>query len=121
MKQPTKHTRWYHIDATTGKKIIRKFGVNETPPPPWKRGTGPHSPEVRAKLEAHIAKTFKGVPKSAEQRKKMSEAATGKKFSASHRASMRKRWANERKEKKARTQEAFALAAQFGRELNKTQ
>ena len=119
-KKATHHTRWHHVDATTGKKIIRKFSVDATPPAPWIRGTGPHSPEVKAKLEAHIAKTFKGVPKSAEQRKKMSEAATGKKFSPQHRASMRKRWANERKHKKAKTQEAFELAAQFGRELNKT-
>lgn len=118
MKQPTKHTRWFHVDPQTGKKIIRKFGVNETPPPPWARGTGPHSPAVRAKLEAHIAKTFTGKPKSAEQRKKMSDAAMGKKFSAEHRANMRKRWANERMHKKAKTQEAFELAAQFGKELN---
>jgi len=118
MKQPTKHTRWFHIDPQTGKKVIRKFDVDANPGAPWQRGTGPHSPEARAKLQAHVAKTFKGVPKSAEQKQKMSDSAKGKKFSASHRASMRKRWANERKEKKLRTQEAFRLAAQFGKELN---
>ena len=118
MKQPTKHTRWFHIDPQTGKKIIRKFDVDATPPSPWQRGTGPHSPEARAKLQAHVAKTFKGVPKSAEQKQKMSDSAKGKKFTKEHRASMRKRWARERSEKLARTQEAFRLAAQFGKELN---
>jgi hypothetical protein len=118
MKQPTKHTRWFHIDPQTGRKVIRRFDVDATPPSPWQRGTGPHSPEARAKLQAHVEKTFKGVPKSAEQKKKMSDAAKGKKFSASHRASMRRRWANRRKDIEAKTKEAFALAAQFGQEAN---
>ena len=115
-KKATHHTRWHHVDATTGKKIIRKFSVDATPPAPWIRGTGPHSPEVKAKLEAHIAKTFKGVPKSAEQRKKMSEAALGKKFTKEHRKNMSKSWAGKRKEKALRTKEAFKLASQIGKD-----
>lgn len=121
MKQPTKHKRYFHIDPQSGRKVIRKFDVDVTPPPPWQRGTGPHAPEVLAKVQAHIARTFKGVPKSDEQKRKMSEAAMGKKKSKSHRANMRKRWKTERIDKVNKTKEAFELAAQFGRELNKTQ
>lgn len=107
MKQPKQHTRWFYIDEQTGHKVIRKFSVDATPPSPWARGTGPHSPEVRAKLEAHIAKNFTGKPKSAEQKKKMSDAAMGKKFSPQHRANMRKRWANERKQKQQNIIDAY--------------
>tara|TARA_R110000868_G_scaffold409087_1_gene693990 strand:+ start:291 stop:620 length:330 start_codon:yes stop_codon:yes gene_type:complete len=99
MKQPPKHTRWHHVDSVTGKKIIRQFEVNATPPAPWIRGTGPHSPEVLAKVQAHIAKTFKGVPKSAEQKEKMSDAKLGTKFTEEHRQNMSISWNAERREK----------------------
>ena len=108
MKQPKQHTRWFYIDPQTGHKVIRKFSVDATPPAPWARGTGPHSPEVLAKVQAHIAKTFKGVPKSADQRKKMSDSAKGKKFSKEHRANMTLRWAKRRQDKAQAIKDAYA-------------
>ena len=108
MKQPKKHKRWFHIDPQSGHKVIRKFDIDVTPPPPWQRGTGPHAPEVLAKVQAHIARTFKGVPKPAEQKRKMSEAALGKKKSTQHRANMRKRWKTERVAKVNKVKEAYA-------------
>ena len=110
MKQPTKHTRWYHIDATTGKKIIRKFDVDATPPSPWQRGTGPHSPEAKAKLQAHVAKTFTGKPKSAEQKQKMRDAKLGKRFTPDHCAKIAKAWEDKRTVRRERNQEAMRIA-----------
>ena len=118
MKKATKHTRWHHVDPVTGVKVIRRFGVNETPPSPWVRGTGPHSAEALAKIQAHIEKSFKGVPKSANQRAKMSQAKLGKKFTAEHRKKLADSWQGKREAKRLRTIEAFALAAQYGKELH---
>ena len=113
MKKPTQHTRWYHVDPVTGRKVIRRFGVNETPPPPWQRGTGPHSPDAKAKILAHIEKTFKGVPKSVNQREKMSQAHLGNKFTAEHKAKLSASWKGKREERRLRTIEAFKMASEI--------
>ena len=118
MKKPTQHTRWYHIDPVTGVKTIRRFGVKETPPAPWKRGTGPHSPEAKAKIQAHIEKSFKGVPKTEIQRERMRQAHLGRKFTAEHKAKLSASWKGKREMQRIRTIEAFKLAAEMGRELS---
>ena len=115
MKQPTNHTRWHYFDHT-GKKIIKRFPIGVTPPSPWQRGTGPHSPEVYAKIINHIESTFKNKPKSDEQRAKMSAAHKGVKKSPEHCANIAKAHARRRKEKRERIQEAYRIASEIGRD-----
>ena len=115
MKQPTNHKR-YHMFKPDGTKVIKKFPIDATPGEPWQRGTGPHSPEVYAKLVEHIDKNFKGKPKSDEQRKKMSQAHKGVKKTPEHCANIAKAHARRRKEKQARIQEAYRIASEIGRD-----
>jgi|TARA_R110000764_G_scaffold37749_2_gene83833 hypothetical protein len=118
MKKPTQHTRWHHVDPQTGQKVIRRFSVDATPPAPWVRGTGPHSAEALAKIKENNEKHFKGVPKSDNQKEKMSQAKLGRKFSAEHRKKLADGWKGKREYKRLRTIEAFKLAAEMGRELS---
>jgi len=104
------HKRWYHIDPDTGKKVIRNFDVDATPPPPWKRGTGPHSDEARKKCLEANRKHFKGKPKSAEQREKMRQAKLGKRFTPEHCAKIAKAWEDKRVERRERHIEAMRIA-----------
>ena len=110
MKKATQHSRWYRIDPQTGQKIIRRFSVDATPPSPWVRGTGPHSPEARAKILYNNRLHFKGVPKSANQKQKMSNTKLGKKFTAAHRKKLAESWKGKREAKRLRTIEAFKIA-----------
>lgn len=110
MRDSMRHTRWHKFDPQTGKKIIRNFGVDATPPSPWMRGTGPHSPEAYAKTVENNRKHFKGKPKSAEQKQKMREAKLGKKFSPEHCAKIAKAWEQKRVEKRERHMEAMQIA-----------
>ncbi len=105
-----KHTRWYHIDPQTGKKVIRNFDVDATPPSPWKRGTGPHTPEARQKTIEANRKHFLGKPKSEEQKQKMREAKLGKKFTPEHCAKIAKAWEDKRTVRRERNQEAMQIA-----------
>ena len=116
MKQPHHHTRWYHFDPITNQKVIKRFPIGVEPGLPWMRGTGPHSAEAYAKLVDHIDKTFKGQPKSKEQRKKMSEAHTGVKKSPEHCANIAKAHARRRKEKREKIQEAYRIAQEASHE-----
>ena len=125
MKKPTQHTRWHCFNIETDQKIIRRFGVKEPQPTqhdaqftPWVRGTGPHSPEALAKIQAHITRSFKGVPKSEAQREKMRQAKLGRKFTAEHRAKLTASWKGKREYKRLRMIEAYAMAAQMGRALH---
>jgi hypothetical protein len=94
----------------TGKKVIRNFGVDATPPSPWRRGTGPHTPEAYAKTVENNRKHFKNKPKSAEQREKMRQAKLGKKFTKEHCAKIAKAWEDKRIERRERNQEAMRIA-----------
>ena len=105
-----KHTRWYHIDPQSGAKVIRNFGVDETPGDPWRRGTGPHSDEARKKCLEANRKHFKNKPKSAEQREKMRQAKLGKKFTPEHCAKIAKAWEDKRRATRERNQEAMQIA-----------
>lgn len=104
------HTRWYMFCPETGKKIIRRFDVDATPPSPWMRGTGPHSPEAYAKTVENNRKHFKNKPKSAETRQKMRDAKLGKKNSKEHCEKIRQAWEDKRQAKTARNQEAMQIA-----------
>jgi alkanesulfonate monooxygenase SsuD/methylene tetrahydromethanopterin reductase-like flavin-dependent oxidoreductase (luciferase family) len=115
MKQPTNHKR-YHMFQPDGTKVIKRFPIDATPPQPWQRGTGPHSPEVYAKIVDHIDKNFKGKPKSDEQRAKMSQAHKGVKKTPEHCANIARAHAKRRKEKRERIQEAYRIAEEIGRD-----
>ena len=109
-----KHSRFHYFDQL-GNKVIKRFPVGVTPPPPWLPGTGPHSPEAREKIIKHLKERIH-KPKSAETKKRMSEAKLGKKFTPEHRANLRKAQQRLRDEKKARIQEAYMLAQQYAEE-----
>ena len=113
MKKATQHTRWHFIDPQTGKKIIRQFRVDATPPSPWVRGTGPHSAEALVKIKENNKKHFKGVPKPVDQKEKMSQAKLGKKFTVEHRQKLTDGWSERRNKKDLRNQEAFRLMLEF--------
>jgi hypothetical protein len=124
MKKPTQHTRWHCFETATNKKIIRRFSVDETQPTqhsnecsPWIRGTGPHTPEALAKVRAINAEHFKGVPKPANQREKMSQAKLGRKFTKEHRAKLTEAWKGKREFKRLRLIEAYKLAESMAKEL----
>ena len=110
MRDSMRHTRWHKFDPQTGKKIIRNFGVDATPPSPWMRGTGPHSPEAYAKTVENNRKHFKGKPKSAEQKQKMRDAKLGKKFTPEHCAKIAKAWEDKRTVRRERHIEAMRIA-----------
>tara|TARA_R110001632_G_scaffold155992_2_gene274295 strand:+ start:939 stop:1328 length:390 start_codon:yes stop_codon:yes gene_type:complete len=119
MKKPTLHTRWHCFNINTNAKMIRKFGVDETQPTqhnadftPWKRGTGPHSAEARAKCLHYNRLHFKGVPKTDIQKQKMSNTKLGKKFTAEHRKKLSESWKGKREMKRLRTIEAFKIASE---------
>jgi len=125
MKKPTLHTRWHCFNINTNAKVIRKFSVDATQPPqhgdaftPWKRGTGPHSAEARAKILYNNRLHFKGVPKTAIQKQKMSNTKLGKKFTAQHRAKLAESWKGKREMARIRMIEAFKIAEEHGKQLN---
>ena len=81
-----KHHCNYHC-FLSDRKIIKQFppGVIPVDLPnhtPWVRGNGPLSPEARLIITAAIKLATCGVPKSPEQRAKMSAASKGKPKSA---------------------------------------
>ena len=125
MKKPTQHTRWHCFNLATNHKMIRRFPVDEKNPvqhnadfTQWVRGTGPHSAEAKAKIQAHIERSFKGVPKSEEQKEKMRQSHLGRKFTAEHRANMSKSWKGKREYKRLRMIEAYKLAAEMGKQFS---
>ena len=117
MKKATQHSRWHRIDPQSNEKIIRRFPVDATPPAPWIRGTGPHTPEALAKVRAINAEHFKGVPKSANQREKMRQAKLGRKFTKEHRDALLASWKGKREFKRLKMIEAYKLAESMAKEL----
>ena len=125
MKKPTQHTRWHCFNRTTNHKMIRRFPVDEKNPvqhnadfTQWVRGTGPHSAEAKAKIQAHIERSFKGVPKPESQKEKMRQSHLGRKFTAEHKAKLSQSWKGKREYKRLRTIEAFKLAAEMADQIN---
>jgi hypothetical protein len=83
---------WYryhrYIDNV---KVIKNFPVSETPIG-WIRGTGTVDPITLNKLIASNHRNWKGIPKSIEQKEKMSLAKLGKPKSEQHKQSLKKAW-----------------------------
>lgn len=112
-------SRWHCFD-NNGIKYIQKFGVDEIPKQkencsPWARGTGPHTPEALNNIRQSIRRACLGVPKSLEQRRKMSEAKKGVPKSEQHRKNMsaahrRRREKLERENNAGRTEIKFEVS-----------
>ena len=78
--------RWHRY--VNGKKEVKDFPPLSTPlEDDWIKGMGPFSPETLEKLK-QANRQFLGVPKSPEQKQKMSEASKGKPKSLEHRKKM---------------------------------
>lgn len=90
-----KYSRWHRYDSNNV-KYITQCDVDKHPEPisqegytDWRRGTGPHSPEVLIKLTEGIRKACKGVPKKPSTKEKMRQAKLGKPKSEKHKEAMR--------------------------------
>jgi len=75
-----------------GEKPSNDTGFTE-----WKRGTGPFSEVQLNTLRVAVRKACKGVPKTPEQKKKMSLAKLGVPKTAEHKQAMKTAWARRRK------------------------
>ena len=96
MKKQPKYTR-YHRYNSEGVKEIRRYDNGTYPPEvaeegytTWSRGTGPHSPEALVNVRNGIINACKGVPKTPEQKHKMSIAKLGVPKSAEHKENLRR-------------------------------
>lgn len=95
-------TRWHRFDDM-GNKYIKRFETHEDPSTiveegytVWSRGTGPLAPEQYNNVVNAIRKSCKGVPKSEEQKRKMSLAKLGKPKTEEHKKNMSKAWEKRR-------------------------
>ena len=99
----TKSYMRYHRYDTNNVKHIKRFELNEvvpTTPEPgysaWTRGTGPHNPDALNNVQNGVRKACLGIPKSPEQKYKMSIAKLGIPKTEEHKLSMRKSWERRR-------------------------
>lgn len=95
------YTRWHRFDDK-GVKYIKNFPVgtkpiNESGFTDWKRGTGPFSEIQLNTVRIAVRKACKGVPKSPEQKQKMSLAKLGVPKTEAHKQAMKTAWARRRK------------------------
>ena len=97
------YQRWHRFD-NNGVKYIKNYPMGEKPSTPndmgfseWKRGTGPFSPVQLNTLRTAVQKACKGVPKTPEQKQKMSQASLGKPKSEQHKQALKSAWARRRK------------------------
>jgi hypothetical protein len=91
------YSRWYRFDEN-GNKHIKRFPIDFVPENnEWHRGTGPLNPEHRKNVTNALKRQYTGVPKSVEQREKMSKAKLGKPKTEEHKQSMRDAWKRRRK------------------------
>lgn len=111
MKYKGMWSRWHRFDKN-GAKYIRKFGINETPNPliepgytEWRRGTGPLEDEHYKNVTNGVRNACLGVPKTEEQKHKMSLAKLGVPKSEEHRKAMSDAW---KKKRQAKYQQVYA-------------
>ena len=95
------YTRWHRFDDK-GVKYIKNHPVGEKPSndtgfSEWKRGTGPFSEVQLNTLRIAVRKACKGVPKTPEQKQKMSQAKLGVPKTEAHKQAMKTAWARRRK------------------------
>jgi hypothetical protein len=74
-----------------GEKPSSEPGFSE-----WKRGTGPFSEVQLNTLRIAVQKACKGVPKTPEQKQKMSQAKLGVPKTEQHKQAMKTAWARRR-------------------------
>jgi hypothetical protein len=96
----TLYTRWHRFDEH-GVKYIKNHPVGEKPSSEpgfteWKRGTGPFSEVQLNTLRIAVQKACKGVPKTPEQKQKMSQAKLGVPKTEQHKQAMKTAWARRR-------------------------
>jgi len=96
----TLYTRWHRFDDH-GVKYIKNHPVGEKPSSEpgfseWKRGTGPFSEVQLNTLRIAVQKACKGVPKTPEQKQKMSQAKLGVPKTEAHKQAMKTAWARRR-------------------------
>ena len=94
------YTRWHRFDDH-GVKYIKNHPVGEKPSSEpgfseWKRGTGPFSEVQLNTLRIAVQKACKGVPKTPEQKQKMSQAKLGVPKTEQHKQAMKTAWARRR-------------------------
>jgi hypothetical protein len=88
----------YHRYDQNNVKHIKRFELHEIPPPSdngfteWVRGTGAYDPISLNNVVNGVRKACLGVPKSTEQKQKMSLAKLGVPKSIEHKESMRRAW-----------------------------
>jgi len=96
------YQRWHRFD-NNGVKYIKNHPIGEKPSSTdngfteWKRGTGPFSEVQLNTLRIAVRKACKGVPKTPEQKQKMSQAKLGVPKSEEHKQAMKTAWARRRK------------------------
>lgn len=102
MKKQKSYMRYHRYD-TNNVKHIKRFEFDEvvpTTPEPgyteWTRGTGPHNPDALNNVVNGVRKACLGVPKTPEQKQKMSIAKLGIPKTEEHKLSMRKSWERRR-------------------------
>ena len=83
----TGSTVWNYTDDT-GQVIRRRLQRGQQPEAHWRRGFGPHSPEIQARLTEKIREIHCGKTVSRHTRQLMREAKLGVPKSAEHRANM---------------------------------
>ncbi len=92
----------YHRYDQNNVKYIKRFELNETIPiadvgfTEWIRGTGPHNPEALNNVVNGVRKACLGIPKTPEQKHKMSIAKLGIPKTEEHKLSMRQSWERRR-------------------------
>jgi hypothetical protein len=99
----TKSYMRYHRYDTNNVKHIKRFELNEVVPTTaepgyteWVRGTGPHNPDALNNVQNGVRKACLGIPKTPEQKYKMSIAKLGIPKTEEHKVSMRKSWERRR-------------------------
>lgn len=101
MKKQKSYMRYHRYD-TNNVKYIKRFELGETIPEAepgytaWVRGTGPHKPEALLNVVNGVRKACLGVPKTPEQKLKMSQAKLGVPKTEEHKQSMRESWERRR-------------------------
>ena len=102
MKKQKSYMRYHRYD-TNNVKHIKRFELNEVVPTipeqgytEWVRGTGPHSDSALNNVVNGVRKACLGIPKSVEQKRKMSIAKLGIPKTEEHKLSMRQSWERRR-------------------------
>jgi hypothetical protein len=102
MKKQNSYMRYHRYDSNNV-KYIKRFELGQTPSnvvepgyTAWTRGTGPHNPEALNNVQNGVRKACLGIPKTPEQKLKMSIAKLGVPKTEEHKSNMRRSWERRR-------------------------